>query len=102
MALTGDAVAALAAADPVLAGLARHVEPIRPSPPAGAAPDLFAALLRQIAGQQISTVAAAAILRRLRERFGAGATPAPAALGLPGTFLTTPPDNRAKGTNGTA
>ncbi len=84
MAVSEDAVAALAAADPVMADLARRVRPISVTPPAEGPPDLLGALLRQIAGQQISTVAAAAILGRLRERFGGGGTPAPAALAAAG------------------
>ncbi len=80
-----DPVAALAAGEePVMADLARRLQPLWRTAPAAGPPDLLGALLRQIAGQQISTVAAAAILGRLRERFGAGATPAPAVLAAAG------------------
>jgi DNA-3-methyladenine glycosylase II len=72
------AVAHLAAADPVLAGIIETVGPPdakrsadRPGPD-----DHYGALLRAIVGQQLSTKAARSIYGRLLEFFG-GSTPTP-------------------------
>jgi DNA-3-methyladenine glycosylase II len=72
------ALAHLRAADPVLARLidaygppAASRDPSRPPPG-----DHYAALLRSIVGQQLSTIAARAIWRRLVEHFG-GRAPTP-------------------------
>ena len=72
---------ALAAADPVIAGLVeRHgelsVDARRRGRPIG---DAYGALLRSVVGQQLSTKAAATIYGRVLELF-AGRTPAPAEL----------------------
>jgi DNA-3-methyladenine glycosylase II len=72
-----DAAAHLTAADPVLGeiidqtGLDALGDPRRGRPK-----DHYGALVRSIVGQQLSTKAAAAIYRRLTERFG-GRTPTP-------------------------
>ena len=67
----------LAAADPVMARLVEALGPIEvtPQPP----PDLYAALLRAITGQQLSVKAARAIYGRLVARFG-GRPPTPVEL----------------------
>jgi len=67
----------LAAADPVMARLVEALCPIEvaPQPP----PDVYAALLRAITGQQLSVKAARAIYGRLVARFG-GRPPTPAEL----------------------
>src|ERR687894_387069 len=75
--MTG-ADAHLRRADPVLArrmdaGAPRRAEPDRRGRPA----DLYGALVRSIAGQQLSVKAAAAIWRKLVARFD-GRTPTPA------------------------
>ena len=72
------AIAHLREADPVLARLIDAYGPPSPvrdpsRPPPG---DHYAALLRSIVGQQLSTIAARAIWRRLVERFG-GRAPTP-------------------------
>ena len=74
----GDpAVAALRAADPILA---RVIDDVGPDglgdPRAGRPDDHYGALVRSIVGQQLSTTAARAIYGRLTERFG-GRTPTP-------------------------
>ena len=67
----------LAAADPVLAGLIAAGGPLPLEPDGRGRPaELYGALVRSIAGQQLSVKAAASIFRRLLERFG-GHTPAP-------------------------
>jgi DNA-3-methyladenine glycosylase II len=74
--------AALRAADPVLAALVDADPGLNPDelfdglPARGA----WEALVFGVVGQQLSVVAAAAILRRLQERLGDGATPPPAVL----------------------
>lgn len=62
--------AALLKSDPVLAGIISKTElpPITPEP----APDLYAALLRAVMGQQLSVKAAATIWKRFWERFAEG------------------------------
>jgi DNA-3-methyladenine glycosylase II len=60
-------------ADPVLAALIEEQGPLPEPAPRG---DHYAALVRAIVGQQLSTKAAAAIHGRLLERFG-GRAPAP-------------------------
>jgi DNA-3-methyladenine glycosylase II len=74
---TPDAVAALRASDPVLA---RVIDDVGVDglgdPRAGRPADDYGALLRSIAGQQLSTKAARAIYARLTDRFG-GRTPTP-------------------------
>jgi DNA-3-methyladenine glycosylase II len=71
------AVAALRAADPVLA---RVIDAVGPDglgdPRAGRPTDHYGALVRSIVGQQLSTTAARAIYTRLTERYG-GRTPTP-------------------------
>ncbi len=74
----GDpAVAALRAADPVLA---RVIDAVGPEglgdPRAGRPTDHYGALVRSIVGQQLSTTAARAIYARLTDRFG-GRAPTP-------------------------
>ncbi len=71
--------AVLRAADPVLAALVNADPGLDPDVlfdrlPAG---DAWEALVFGVVGQQLSVVAAAAILLRLQERFGDGAMPAP-------------------------
>ena len=74
---------ALAAADPVMAGIIERIGELsiaernrrRALPPV----DAYGMLLRTVIGQQVSIKAAAAIHKRVLELFG-GATPAPAAL----------------------
>ncbi|HSD81078.1 MAG TPA: DNA-3-methyladenine glycosylase 2 family protein [Solirubrobacteraceae bacterium] len=74
-----DGVAHLRAADPVLARLlAEHGPPARERDPARPAPGQdYAALVRAIVGQQLSTTVARVIWGRLLERFG-GHAPTPA------------------------
>ncbi len=62
--------AALLESDPVLAGIISKTElpAIMPEP----APDLYAALLRAVMGQQLSVKAAATIWKRFWERFAEG------------------------------
>ncbi|MGZ6617660.1 MAG: DNA-3-methyladenine glycosylase family protein [Solirubrobacteraceae bacterium] len=71
------AVAALRAADPVLA---RVIDAVGPDglgdPRAGRPTDHYGALVRSIVGQQLSTTAARAIYARLIDRFG-GRPPTP-------------------------
>jgi DNA-3-methyladenine glycosylase II len=71
------AVAALAAADPVMAGLIDQVGTL-PSPPRKRADpqEHYGALLHAVVNQQLSVKAGAAIYGRLKERFG-GHTPTP-------------------------
>jgi DNA-3-methyladenine glycosylase II len=71
------AVAALAAADPVMAGLIEQVGTL-PSPPRKRADpeEHYGALLHAVVNQQLSVKAGAAIYGRLTERFG-GHTPTP-------------------------
>jgi DNA-3-methyladenine glycosylase II len=73
-----DAVAALRAADPVLAALIDEVGGADGlgDPRAGRPDDHYGALVRSIVGQQLSTRAARAIYTRLTDRFG-GRTPTP-------------------------
>jgi DNA-3-methyladenine glycosylase II len=73
-----DGVAHLRAADPVLARLLdEHGEPSRERDPARPAPsEDYAALIRAIVGQQLSTTVARVIWGRLLERFG-GRAPTP-------------------------
>ncbi|HEY4450367.1 MAG TPA: DNA-3-methyladenine glycosylase [Solirubrobacteraceae bacterium] len=74
---TARAIAHLAASDPVLARLIERVGPLpdardgRPDPS-----DHYGALVRSIAGQQLSVLAARAIYGRLTARFG-GRPPTP-------------------------
>jgi DNA-3-methyladenine glycosylase II len=70
-------VAALAAADPVMAGLIEQVGTL-PSPPRKRADpqEHYGALLHAVVNQQLSVKAGAAIYGRLKERFG-GHTPTP-------------------------
>ncbi len=76
--MTSDtAVAALRAADPVLAQIIDDVGPDGLGDPrAGRPHDHYGALVRSIIGQQLSTTAARAIYGRLTDRFG-GRTPTP-------------------------
>ncbi len=75
---TGQAVAVLRAADPVLAAVIDEVGPERLGDPRAGRPlDHYGALVRSIVGQQLSTKAARAIYGRLTVRFG-GRTPTPA------------------------
>jgi DNA-3-methyladenine glycosylase II len=71
------AVAALRAADPVLA---RVIDAVGPDglgdPRAGRPTDHYGALVRSIVGQQLSTTAARSIYTRLTDRFG-GRAPTP-------------------------
>ncbi len=73
-----DADAHLGAADPVLARLIEDFGgPLPLEPDARGRPDeLYGALVRSIAGQQLSVRAASAIWRKLLDRFG-GHTPTP-------------------------
>jgi DNA-3-methyladenine glycosylase II len=73
-----DAVAALRAADPVLAAVIDEVggDDGLGDPRAGRPDDHYGALVRSIVGQQLSTRAARAIYTRLTDRFG-GRTPTP-------------------------
>ena len=65
-------------ADPVLARLIDDGGPLPTGPDArGRPPDLYGALVRSIAGQQLSVKAAAAIWRRLVDRYD-GRVPTPA------------------------
>ncbi len=75
----GDpAVAALRAADPVLAGVIDEVGPDGLGDPrAGRPTDHYGALVRSIVSQQLSTTSARAIYGRLLDRFG-GRPPTPA------------------------
>lgn len=73
--------AALAAADPVMAGLIREIGPLsvekrRRGRPRG---DAYGALLRSVIGQQLSVKAAGTIFTRVLELFG-GEVPTPQAL----------------------
>jgi DNA-3-methyladenine glycosylase II len=72
-----DAVAALRAADPVLA---RVIDEVGPDGPGDLgvtrSSDRYGALVRSIVGQQLSTRSAQAIYGRLTDRFG-GRTPTP-------------------------
>lgn len=72
-----DAVAALRAADPVLAAVIDEVGADLGDPRAGRPDDHYGALVRSIVGQQLSTGAARAIYTRLTDRFD-GRTPTPA------------------------
>ena len=74
----GDpAVAALRAADPILARIIDDVGPDGLGDPrAGRPEDHYGALVRSIVSQQLSTTAARAIYARLTDRFG-GRTPTP-------------------------
>jgi DNA-3-methyladenine glycosylase II len=71
------AVAALSAADPVMAGLIEECGAL-PSPPRAKADpeEHYGALLHAVVNQQLSVKAGAAIYGRLKERFG-GDTPRP-------------------------
>jgi DNA-3-methyladenine glycosylase II len=70
-------VDALRAADPVMAGLiARVGADSLGDPRRGRPQDHYGSLIRSIIGQQVSTQSAAAIYRRLTERYG-GRTPSP-------------------------
>jgi DNA-3-methyladenine glycosylase II len=72
-----SAVAALRAADPVMAQIIDEVGPDGLGDPrAGRPQDHYGALVRSIIGQQLSTTAARAIYGRLVDRFG-GRTPTP-------------------------
>jgi DNA-3-methyladenine glycosylase II len=72
-----DAVAALRAADPVLAKVIDEVGPDGPGDlGVGRFGDHYGALVRSIVGQQLSTRSAQAIYGRLTDRFG-GRTPTP-------------------------
>ena len=77
MTAVADAVAALHAADPVLASVIDEIGPDGPGD-LGVTPssDRYGALLRSIVGQQLSTRSAQAIYGRLTDRFG-GRTPTP-------------------------
>ncbi|MDQ6775978.1 MAG: DNA-3-methyladenine glycosylase 2 family protein [Actinomycetota bacterium] len=71
------AISALRAADPVLGGVIDAVGAAAIADPRRGYPrDHFGALVRAILGQQVSVAAAAAMYRRLLERFG-GRTPTP-------------------------
>jgi len=71
------AIAALRAADPVLGGVIDAVGAAAIADPRRGYPrDHYGALVRAILGQQVSVAAAAAMYRRLLERFG-GRTPTP-------------------------
>jgi DNA-3-methyladenine glycosylase II len=71
------AVAALAAADPVMAGLIEQVGTLSSPPRKRADPqEHYGALLHAVVNQQLSVKAGAAIYGRLKERFG-GHTPTP-------------------------
>jgi DNA-3-methyladenine glycosylase II len=70
-------VDALRAADPVMAGLIARVRADSLGDPRRGRPqDHYGSLIRSIVGQQVSTQSAAAIYRRLTERYG-GRTPSP-------------------------
>jgi DNA-3-methyladenine glycosylase II len=72
-----SAVAALRAADPVMAQIIDEVGPDGLGDPrAGRPQDHYGALVRSIIGQQLSTTAARTIYGRLVDRFG-GRTPTP-------------------------
>ena len=74
---TRAAIAALRAADPVLGGVIDAVGSAAIADPRRGYPrDHYGALVRAILGQQVSVAAAAAMYRRLLERFG-GRTPTP-------------------------
>jgi DNA-3-methyladenine glycosylase II len=74
---TADAVAALRAADPVLARVIDEVGADGPGDlGVGRFSDHYGALVRSIVGQQLSTRSAMAIYSRLTDRFG-GRTPSP-------------------------
>ena len=81
MASLAAAHKALAASDPVMAGLIERLGPLsletrrRRRPPV----DAYGMLLRSVVGQQLSTKAAATIYGRVLELFG-GKTPSPKAL----------------------
>ena len=77
--MTGDPVAHLRAADPVLRAVIDGLDGVDGlgDPRAGRPDDHYGALVRSIVGQQLSTKAARAIYGRLTERFG-GRTPTPA------------------------
>jgi DNA-3-methyladenine glycosylase II len=62
--------------DPVLGRLIDELGPLPATMDGRRPPDLYGALVRSITGQQLSVKAAAAIWRRLVERFG-GHTPTP-------------------------
>jgi len=71
------AIAALRAADPILGGVIDAVGAAAIADPRRGYPrDHYGALVRAILGQQVSVAAAAAMYRRLLERFG-GRTPTP-------------------------
>jgi len=72
------AIKHLQAADPVLAEVIERVGPLGPRPSSleRDPEDHYGALVRSIVGQQLSVTAAAAIQRRLLERFG-GRPPTP-------------------------
>jgi DNA-3-methyladenine glycosylase II len=69
---------ALARADPALAALMRRVGPCRLERSRSRHP--YEALFSAIVHQQLNGKAAGSILARVRERFGAGATPEPEAI----------------------
>jgi DNA-3-methyladenine glycosylase II len=72
------AVDALRAADPIMAGLIDRLgADSLGDPRRGRTGDHYGSLIRSIVGQQVSTQSAAAIYRRLTERYG-GRSPSPA------------------------
>lgn len=71
-----NAADALLKKDPVMAGLIEDFGGPLPEESSRRPPDVYAALLRSITGQQLSVKAAAAIYGRLIDRFG-GRPPAP-------------------------
>ena len=74
------AVAALAAADPVMAGLIEQCGTISGPPRKRADPEEhYGALLHAVVNQQLSVKAGAAIYGRLQERFG-GRPPRPSSI----------------------
>jgi len=92
----GPAHEALAAADPVMAGLVERIGELtvdarRRGRPQG---DAYGTLLRSVIGQQLSTRAAATIYARVLDLFG-GRTPTPAEL-----LAVDPDDLRATGLSG--
>ena len=92
----GPAHEALAAADPVMAGLVERIGELsvdarRRGRPRG---DAYGTLLRSVIGQQLSTRAAATIYARVLDLFG-GRTPTPAEL-----LAVDPDDLRATGLSG--